>query len=100
MVLDRIKSELPAFAEDFLKEDDFLLLTHRRPDGDTVCTAAALCRALRCLGKRAFLCPNPEITDRFMGYYLPLCAPEGFDAKTVVTVDISAPQQFQDTQRV
>lgn len=100
MVLDRIKSELTAFADMLRGEDDFLLLTHRRPDGDTVCTAAALCRALRSLGKRAFLCPNPEITGRFMPYYLPYGAPEGYAAKTVVSVDISAPAQFENSQRI
>ena len=100
MVLDRIKSELPAFAEKLKGEDNFLLLTHRRPDGDTVCTAAALCRALRCLGKRAFLCVNPEVTARFKPYYLPYCAEDGFVPDTVVTVDISAPQQFENSQRI
>lgn len=100
MVLDRIKSELPAFAEKLKGEDNFLLLTHRRPDGDTVATAAALCRALRCLGKRAFLCVNPEVTERFKPYYLPYVAPVDFEAETIVTVDISAPQQFENSQRV
>ena len=33
-----------------LKRDKFLLLTHVRPDGDTIGSAAALCRALRNLG--------------------------------------------------
>ena len=31
--------------------DKFLLLTHVRPDGDTIGSAAALCRALRNMGK-------------------------------------------------
>ena len=40
---------------DFLRTlDGVLILTHVRPDGDTVGCAAALCRALRQLGKRAF----------------------------------------------
>ena len=38
-----------------LKRDKFLLLTHVRPDGDTIGSAAALCRALRDLGKEAYL---------------------------------------------
>ena len=37
--------------------DDVLLLTHVRPDGDTVGSAAALCRALRDMGKTAYLLP-------------------------------------------
>ena len=33
--------------------DDVLLLTHVRPDGDTLGSAAALCQALRDMGKTA-----------------------------------------------
>ena len=29
------------------EQDNILLLTHRRPDGDTLGSAAALCHALR-----------------------------------------------------
>ena len=45
-----------------LERDDFLLLTHVRPDGDTLCSAAALARALRSCGKNAWLLENPETT--------------------------------------
>ena len=45
----------------FLRERDrCLILTHRRPDGDTVGCAAALCLGLRRMGKTAFVLPNPE----------------------------------------
>ena len=38
----------------YLRElDDVLLLTHVRPDGDTIGSAAALCQALRDMGKTA-----------------------------------------------
>ena len=43
--------------------DNILILTHVRPDGDTVGCAAALCASLRALGKTAWLLPNPELTD-------------------------------------
>ncbi len=33
--------------------DNYCILTHRRPDGDTLGSAAALCLGLRQLGKRA-----------------------------------------------
>lgn len=40
----------------FLGErDDFVLLTHKRPDGDTIGSAALLCRGLRAMGKKAHL---------------------------------------------
>ena len=38
--------------------DNFLILTHIRPDGDTVGCAAALCIALREQGKTAHVLPG------------------------------------------
>ena len=43
--------------------DNVLILTHIRPDGDTVGCAAALCAGLRALGKIAYLLPNSGLTD-------------------------------------
>ena len=45
--------------------DNFLILTHVRPDGDTVGCAAGLCLALRQIGKKAYVLENPELTDLF-----------------------------------
>lgn len=59
----------PTQAAEFLSAHDrYLILTHVRPDGDTVGRAAALCRALRTLGKTAHVLPNPEITPLFSPY--------------------------------
>ena len=38
--------------------DELLLLTHVRPDGDTVGSAAALCQALRDRARRRICCPT------------------------------------------
>ena len=35
--------------------DNYVILTHTRPDGDTVGSTAALCRGLRKLGKTAYV---------------------------------------------
>lgn len=70
--------------------DDILLLTHVRPDGDTVGSAVALCQALRDTGKRAYLLPNPEITETYTPYADPYWADEGFVPAAVVSVDIAA----------
>jgi bifunctional oligoribonuclease and PAP phosphatase NrnA len=48
-----------------LERDDFLILTHRRPDGDAVGSAIALCLGLRQLGKRAYIWENPQFTQRY-----------------------------------
>ena len=70
--------------------DRVLLLTHVRPDGDTIGSAAALCRALRDIGKEAYLLPNPEITVTYAPYAAPYWAPEGWEPSFVVSVDIAA----------
>lgn len=71
------------------KHDFFLLLTHKRPDGDTLGSAGALALALRRIGKTAYLYKNPQITDKYIGYVDSLFAPEDFTAQTVVAVDIA-----------
>ena len=45
-----------------LEHDHFAILSHRRPDGDTVGSSAALCRGLRQLGKTAHVLVNKEVT--------------------------------------
>ncbi|MBQ3054875.1 MAG: DHH family phosphoesterase [Oscillospiraceae bacterium] len=68
--------------------DDFLILTHKNPDGDTVGSAAALCLALRTLGKRASILENPGFTARFSRYLEGLVGEASADA-TVVSVDVA-----------
>ena len=70
--------------------DRYLILTHKRPDGDTIGCAAALCRGLRGLGKTAHICPGTGETHLFTPYLEGLLAPEGYEPETVVSVDIAA----------
>lgn len=74
----------------FASKDDFLLLTHRNPDGDTVGSAAALCRALRRAGKTAYLFRNDEITAKYRPFAEPYLAPEGYAGRFTVAVDVAA----------
>ena len=55
-------------SEFLLAHDNYLILTHIRPDGDTIGCAAGLCRALREQGKTAHILPNPEATAIFTPY--------------------------------
>ena len=48
------------------------------------------CRALRDIGKEAYLLPNPEITVTYAPYAAPYWAPEGWEPSFVVSVDIAA----------
>lgn len=70
--------------------NNVLLLTHVRPDGDTIGSAAALCQALRDMGKTAYLLYNPEITDTYAPYAKPYWASEGFVPEHIVSADIAA----------
>lgn len=69
--------------------DDILILTHRRPDGDTTGCAGALCRGLRQLGKCAYILENPEVTKRYAPLIEPCYPPSDFTPWYIVTVDVA-----------
>ena len=82
-------------AAQFLHDHDgFLILTHRRPDGDTVGCAIALCKALRRLGKTAYVLPNPDATALFDPYWGDVLAPADFQPDTVVSADVASESLF------
>ncbi|MDD3346735.1 DHH family phosphoesterase [Oscillibacter sp.] len=76
--------------------DNVLILTHVRPDGDTVGCAAGLCAGLRALGKRAFLLPNPGLTDSTQPYFAPFAASIDFMPDKVVSTDIATTGLFPE----
>jgi len=80
------------------QRDRFLILTHRRPDGDTLGCAAGLCLGLRRLGKTAWVLPNEDATSLFDEYLDGVLAPEGFVPETVVSVDIASEGLFTDSE--
>lgn len=70
--------------------DRVLLLTHIRPDGDTIGSAAALCQALRDMGKTAYLLPNDGTTETYQPYAEGYWGAADFEPDYVVSVDIAA----------
>lgn len=72
------------------EHDDYCILTHRRPDGDTLGSAAAMCLGLRSIGKRAHVLENAETGERFLWMMEGLTAPAG-EHDTVISVDVAAP---------
>ena len=66
------------FAAALRDRDAILILSHLRPDGDTLGSGAALCSALRRMGKTAYLFPNPETTARYLPYVAQFFAPADF----------------------
>ena len=76
--------------------DNYLILTHVRPDGDTTGCAAGLCLALRQIGKNAYILENPELTDLFSKYVDKLTVKGKFISETVVSVDIASRGLFPE----
>ena len=91
----------PQQAADFLRaHDNYIILTHVRPDGDTVGCAAGLCLALRQVGKTAFVLPNRETSSLFSPYLEGLLAADTFVPDTVVSVDIASKGLFPDNAQI
>ena len=77
------------------ERNDFLLITHHRPDGDTLGSAALLCRGLRSLGKNAFIMTNSGVTSRYEDIMEGLCVAMMSPA-TVVCVDVPSPEMLPE----
>ena len=87
-------------AADWLRaQDGFLLLTHVRPDGDTLGSAGALALALQKLGKRAWVGYNSGVTETYAGYMDGCYPPADFAPEHIVAVDIATenllPAEFE-----
>ncbi len=73
----------------FLKSrEDILILCHASPDGDTLGSGAALCLALRSLGKKAQVRCSDKIGKKFEFLFQELPEQE-FTPKTIVAVDVA-----------
>ena len=83
-------------AEFLRSHDKFLILTHRRPDGDTIGCAAAFTAMLRQMGKTAGVLYNRETTEHYEPYIEELWVADDFDYETVVSVDLAALSLFPD----
>lgn len=77
-----------ATADWLLAHDRYAIVTHRRPDGDTVGCAAALCLGLRQLGKQAVVLENPQFTPLYRPYLRDTIGEMPADA-AVISVDIA-----------
>lgn len=80
-------------AEWLSQRDNFIIVTHLRPDGDTLGSAAALCSALRRSGKSAYLFPNPEITQKYVKYVEEFVG-ESFEHEYVIAIDVAEERMF------
>ena len=88
------------FAAALRDRDAILILSHLRPDGDTLGSGAALCSALRRMGKTAYLFPNPETTARYLPYVAQFFAPADFvPACFQIRFSRNSPQMTPDDNR-
>ena len=81
-------SEIACFLE---SRDKYVILTHIYPDGDTLGSAFALCRALRKLNKQARVLINGTLAEKF-SYLATNMEEQNFEYETVVSVDIASPE--------
>ena len=88
MVSMMTRSECAAWLRE---HDNFCILTHRRPDGDTMGSSAALCLGLRQLGKTAHVLENQEASAFLSVCHAGLSKPQAEAGDTVVTVDVASP---------
>jgi len=78
------------------ERDNFLLITHKRPDGDTLCSAAGLAAGLQKIGKTAYIQENSDTTERYMDYMGKYFADKDYKYNYVVSVDIASEGLFME----
>ena len=77
-----------------LANDNYTILTHRRPDGDTLGSAAALCLGLQKLGKRAWVLNPTEALDGLSWLLADITKDYAEESDTIVAVDVAAPNML------
>ena len=74
--------------------NNFLIITHRRPDGDTLGSAGALAQGLQEQGKTAFVLYNPETTSRYLRFVEKYHAPDNYKPDFTIVVDTATVDLF------
>ena len=88
MTKNLTRAEAAAF---LLEQDHYTIVSHRRPDGDTTGSSAALCRGLRQLGKTAHILENPELGPKFAHLHQGLTVSSPAPGDLLITTDVAAP---------
>ena len=79
-----------------LEHDNYCLLTHARPDGDTIGSATALCVGLRQLGKTAHVLNNNQASPFLNRCLLGLTVDAPATTDTLISVDVASPHLFPE----
>lgn len=83
-----MKIDVTRAAELLLEHDYILILTHGHPDGDTLGSGFALCRALRSMGKKAVVKCNDPIPEGYAFMWRGL-EEQNFEPDYIVAVDVA-----------
>lgn len=76
------------------EQDNYEIITHVYPDGDTLGGAFALCHALQVLGKKAHVIIVPEsLPDRFV-FLTEGIISQDFEASVIISVDVPSTEQL------
>lgn len=94
-----MKIDVRQAAEFLRSNDDYLILMHANPDGDTLGCGYALCGALQRMGKRAkAVCPE-EIPHKF-DYLFAAAKEQEFEPKIIVCVDVADTRLLGDMKEL
>lgn len=75
-------------AVEFLKNnDEYLILTHAHPDGDTLGCGFALCEALHSIGKKAAVCCGDPVPEKYS--YMGSVCEEDISYSNIIAVDVA-----------
>lgn len=79
-------------------KDDYLILAHASPDGDTIGATYALCLGLRALGKRARVSCSDPIPPRYAHLEYPEAS--AFEPRVIVSADIADTKLFGEANAI
>lgn len=93
------KIDIEAAAEFLSAHDNYTILCHASPDGDTTGCGYGLCKALRKIGKKANVCCADEFSPRF-SFMWENTANESLAEETVISVDVADPGLLGANQEI
>ena len=88
-----MKVSLEEIAKMLKSNNNFCILTHQYPDGDTLGSAFALCRVLQKIGKKARVINNDSIPKKF-SFLKDNVKEENFEPEFIVSVDVADEKLF------
>ncbi len=83
-----MKVEINGIAKILGNNNNFYILTHKSPDGDTLGSAGALCLALQRMGKNARVLCSDEIPEKYE-FLFDAVKNQNFDPSYVISVDVA-----------